>query len=390
LSRDIAQISKLAISPRTFSPHPPHRQDIAKPLEIQTIAALGSHRFPSISIALSSHFSQIFVILFFARSNCLSFNPYCVLIFTMHPSLLTIVALAFFSAPLTFAFEEVDVNSTVVAGTDTTIQIVNDLSRGPQSFDGMFDSFRVYLSITIPGWGFGPACYLVNTSAINVTSLNVQIPASVGPSDYSSQGYSIATMEFNQDPNADNGPSGFQYSNNFDFVGGTGKWSDYELAGYSVAEIDYVPCSAYDCARQCSQKYYPGNVESKSISAYEPTYNCVAACPGVTYPPFDSVYGDSGSGSGGSSSAGSASTTSFDAEGGFTQAINTATSTTSRSLLATTQASSTSSSSGTSTASSTTSASTPSASKSAASLVSSSGSVIVAVALSLLINLTNL
>jgi hypothetical protein len=87
----------------------------------------------------------------------------------------------------------------------------------------MFDSYRVYLSTTPSGWGFGPACYLVSSSAINVTSFAVQIPASVGLSDSSSQGYSFVTMEFNQDPNAENEPSGILYSNNFGFVGGTWK-----------------------------------------------------------------------------------------------------------------------------------------------------------------------
>lgn len=305
----------------------------------------------------------------------------------MYISLLTTIALALFSAPLTLAFDEIVVDTTVIAGEDTTIQIVNDLSRGSQSFDGMFDSFRVYLSLTPPGWGSGPACYLVNTSAINTTSLTVQIPASVGPSDPSSQGYSIATMEFNKAPNAESGPSGFEYSNGFDFVGGTGKWSDYELAGYGVAEIDYLPCSAYDCARQCAQKYYPDNVSSQSATAYEPTYDCIAACPGVSYPPFYFLYGSgSGGGSAASSSVGvfgaSPSSTSLAAAGGFTQALSSSTGTASN-----TKASSTSSSSGASTPSSTTSTSTPTVSKSGASLVSSSQFAIVAISLTLLTSL---
>lgn len=316
----------------------------------------------------------------------------------MYASLLLSVALALFNTPLSLAFEEIDTNNTVTAGKDTTLRVVNDLSRGPQSFDGMFDSYRVYLSLTPPGWGSGPACYLVNSSAINVTSLTFQIPASVGPSDSLSQGYAIATIEFNQDPNANNGPSGFEYSNYFDFVGGTGKWSEYELAGYVVGIIDLLPCSAYDCARQCSQKYYPGNVNGNSASAYKPTYDCIAACQGVSYPPFDSIYGGSGGGSGGSSSGSSIGptvTTSLAAAGGFTQVNTSPTSTGSRSSLATgtasnTQASSTSSSSGTSTASLTTSASTPTASKSVASLVSLSRVVVLAASLILLISLIKL
>jgi hypothetical protein len=59
-------------------------------------------------------------------------------------------------------------------------------------------------------------------------------------------------MESNQDPNAEDEPSGILYSRDCDFVGGTGTWSDYELAGHVVALIDSVPCSAYDCVRQCA------------------------------------------------------------------------------------------------------------------------------------------
>jgi hypothetical protein len=349
-----------------------------------------------ISIAFScrvfpSSFPNPSSLFHFALSDLLSFNSYCLLISTMYTSLLTVIALALFNAPLTLAFEEINVNDTVSAGKDTTIQIVNDLSRGPQSFDGMFDSYRVYLSLTPPGWGSGPACYLVNSSAINVTSLTVQIPASVGPSDYSSQGYSIATMEFNQDLYANNGSSGFQYSNNFDFVGGTGKWSEYELAGFVVGNFDWIPCSAYNCARQCSQKYYPDNVNSNSIDTYKTTYDCLTACPGVSAPSWDLISGGgSGGGSSGGSSVGvgaSTSTTSLAAAGGFTQSsspMSTGAATASTSLASST------SSSGTSTASSTSSASTPTASKSAASLVSSSQFAVLAAGLTLLASLIKL
>jgi hypothetical protein len=322
----------------------------------------------------------------------------------MYASILLSVALALVNLPLSRAFEEIDTKPTVTAGQDTTIQIVNDLSSGSQSYDAQFDSYRVYLSLAPPGWGPAPACYLVNSSAINVTSQTVQIPASVGPSDPSSQDYSIATMEFNQDPNA-GGPSGIQYSNVFDFVGGTGNWSDYELAGYLVGDYDYIPCSAYDCARQCSQKYYPNNVDSYSISAYKPTYECIAACPGVSYPPFQSIYGGSGgpsagpSGGGPSSGVGDSSfgligTTSFAAAGGFTQIHPSPTSGGSSSPSATGIASnsqiSSAAPSGTSTASSTASASTPTTSKSAATLVSSSQSALLAVSLTVLFRIFGL
>jgi hypothetical protein len=320
------------------------------------------------------------------------------LISIMYASIILLLPLVILNLPLSLAFDEINTDSKITAGTNTTIRIVNDLSQGPRSFDAQFDSYRIYLSLGPPGWGSAPACYLVNSSAINVTSQTVQIPASVGPSDRSSQSYAIAAIEFNQDPNA-GPPSGFEFSNLFDFVGGTGNWSQYELDGYVPGDPDFTPCSAYDCARQCSQKYYPSNVDSDSASAYKPTYDCLVACPGTSYPPFDSLFGGSGGPSGGGSSGspggstlGNAGTTSLRAAGGFTQLNSSPTSTGSMASPATSsasngQASPTSPSSGASTVSSTSSASTPSASKSAASLVLSSQLATLAAVIPLLLSI---
>jgi hypothetical protein len=144
----------------------------------------------------------------------------------------------------------------------------------------MFDSFRTYLAIAPPGWGSGPACYLVNSSAINTTNVTFQIPPSVGPDG---SAYSIATMEFNQNPNAV-GPSGYEYSNTFALTNGTGAWSKAELAGQILGDADNLPCSAYNCARNCTETFYPANVNN--TDAAEKTYKCTAACPGVTYEPL--------------------------------------------------------------------------------------------------------
>lgn len=209
-------------------------------------------------------------------------------------SLFSLAALlALYNARITSAFEEIDIAYTVAANTNTNVQIVNDLSRSSNSSDGQYSSYRVYLSLTPTGWSAGPACYLVNSSAIAVTNFTIQIPASVGPSDSSGYSYSLMTMEYNNDPLL-SGPSSFQYSNSFAFTGGVGQWSQYELSGHIVGDWDLIPCTAYDCARQCSQKYYPANIDS--TDAYRQTYNCIAACPGVNVPSFNSINGTGSTG----------------------------------------------------------------------------------------------
>jgi hypothetical protein len=152
--------------------------------------------------------------------------------------------------------------------------------------------------MTPPGWGTGPACYLVNSSSISTTSVTVQVPASVGPSG--SQYYSISYMQFNTDPNSEYSSSGFGYSSTFTFSGGTGAWSDYEKSGHSVFSADDLPCTAYDCARQCLQKYYPADVSEDDMTGYKSAYGCYKACPGVSVPSWDDVI--SGGENGGDSS----------------------------------------------------------------------------------------
>lgn len=199
---------------------------------------------------------------------------------------------------LTQAFDSITVPSTIAADTDFKLTLVNDISTGSSSFDAQFANFRVYLSDTPPGWGSGPVCYLVNSTAIATTSLTLQIPASVGPSDSSSPGYTISVMEFN--PPGEDGPSGFEYSNNFAFTGGTGVWSEYETSGYGIGDADNIPCTAYGCARNCSQTYYPENTLdtedspdcqsfNAALAAAKSTYECVAACPGVTYESLEDI-----------------------------------------------------------------------------------------------------
>ncbi|KAM0322032.1 hypothetical protein ACHAQA_009775 [Verticillium albo-atrum] len=196
----------------------------------------------------------------------------------------TKLALALAAASNTLAFESIRIASTVQAGKEVEVSIANDLSDSG-SFDAGFEKFRVYLATTPPGYGTGPACYLVNATAIDKTTVKVTIPASVVPDG---SDLMISTMEFNEDSSLD-GPSGFQYSNEFTLEGGKGEWSKPELEGFVVGNADTVPCDAYACARECETKFYPDNRDQEA--AAKKTYECTAKCPGVDYPSWDSLVG---------------------------------------------------------------------------------------------------
>lgn len=114
------------------------------------------------------------------------------------------------------------------------------------------------------------AGYLANSTDLN-SPLNVTIPASVGPSaDY----YSLAFSDLT----ANAGP---QYSNMFNLTGGTGVPTEYEqhLDGAPFWNADDLPCSAYDCARQCAQASYPNDLSDPT--AYNTMKSCILKCPGV-------------------------------------------------------------------------------------------------------------
>lgn len=259
------------------------------------------------------------------------------------------------------AFEYIQIPDTVTAGEEATVEVSNDLDVGSDSFDAGFEKYRLYLSTSPPGWGWGPVCYLVNSSAIDVTSLKITVPASVVPDGTDLM---VTTMEFSDDPSLD-GPSGFQYSNEFTLEGGTGTWGQAELNGTAVGDPDRIPCTALKCTRDCTDKWYPDNMDEENWdTAFKSTYECIAACPGVTYPSWDEV-NDNGNGDDGGSDSTMTSEMSAQPTAGGTSS-NTRVS-----------ASQTASTTGTSSASSTTS-STPTATPNAAGRISGTTSAFVA------------
>jgi hypothetical protein len=227
----------------------------------------------------------------------------------MFPSTKALVGLALVTA--TTAIDSILIPSIVTAGKPVTLRIKTDIGT-PDSFDAQFAYYRVYLTISPPGWGLNPVCYLANQTAIDVTSLEVTIPATVGPE---ASNYTLSVVEYNTDPNSDVTMSGFAYSDEFSLVGATGSFSDYETdpsGPWALGPEDSIPCEAYDCVRTCMQKYYPEDLpNTENIAAMKNAYLCSAQCPGTSYLAWDPAWegGDNSSPSASASASASATAT---------------------------------------------------------------------------------
>ncbi|KAI5362060.1 hypothetical protein Slin15195_G057100 [Septoria linicola] len=137
--------------------------------------------------------------------------------------------------------------------------------------NGNDDEYRVYLAAALAGVN-GPTCYLVNSTTLSSPISNLTIPASVGPSaDY----YSIAIADLTTG-------QGATYSNRFNLSGATGNYSDYEndLKGSPFWSANDLPCSAYECARECAMDSYPEDLTE--TEAYNTMKDCILECDGVT------------------------------------------------------------------------------------------------------------
>ncbi|KAL3423881.1 hypothetical protein PVAG01_05628 [Phlyctema vagabunda] len=206
----------------------------------------------------------------------------------MAPSLATSALLALSLVSRALAFDDISIPTTVKAGEDVHVTLENDLYLGSDSTDAKYSNFRVFLGSATDGYSYPIAlCWLVDNSAIDVTDLTVQIPASVGSS---SSYYSLIVTSTNRSEDPDVGYTSFeQDSNAFTLSGGSGISIEQYLDKYSewpIAFYDAVPCSAYDCARSCNDEHRPDEI--LEVADYEATYRCVAACPGVDYPSWES------------------------------------------------------------------------------------------------------
>ncbi|KAG9518188.1 hypothetical protein KCU93_g8483, partial [Aureobasidium melanogenum] len=168
-------------------------------------------------------------------------------------------------------------------------------------------NYRIYLDTTPPGYAGGQSCYLKNMTSTDITAVNLTIPANIGPNgDF----YSISTRDLS-DSDTD---ASYVFSNAFNLTGASGNYSEYEnkLNGAPLWDANSLPCTAYDCARNCAQDSYPKDMIPGS-DASNTMRACIMKCPGVeaetkTSSATSSTATSTKSGSGSSASATGTST----------------------------------------------------------------------------------
>ncbi|KAG9959448.1 hypothetical protein KCU61_g7394, partial [Aureobasidium melanogenum] len=168
-------------------------------------------------------------------------------------------------------------------------------------------NYRIYLDTTPPGYAGGQSCYLKNMTSTAITAVNLTIPANFGPNgDF----YSISTRDLS-DSDTD---ASYVFSNAFNLTGASGNYSEYEnkLNGAPLWDANSLPCTAYDCARNCAQGSYPKDMIPGS-DAFNTMRACIMKCPGVeaetkTSSATSSTATSTKSGSGSSASATGTST----------------------------------------------------------------------------------
>lgn len=112
-------------------------------------------------------------------------------------------------------------------------------------------------------------------TSTDITAVNLTIPADFGPNgDF----YSISTRDL-ADSDTD---ASYVFSNAFNLTGASGNYSEYEnkLNGAPLWDANSLPCSAYDCARNCAQDSYPKDMIPGS-DAFNSMRACIMKCPGV-------------------------------------------------------------------------------------------------------------
>ncbi|KAI1875767.1 uncharacterized protein JN550_002053 [Neoarthrinium moseri] len=183
----------------------------------------------------------------------------------------------------------------VTVDTETHVTLAENLFTSP---------VRIYLTLS-PAQGnahegdWDNVCYLVNSTDGSNTDVKFTIPALVAP-DGAKVRISVAPTVADPEPNPDNDPDKpisskqYYFSGEAVLEGGKGIWSKPELGGFErIGTADQVPCTAYDCVRQCGVKYYLNDFDGENPYAVKSVYECNAACPGVTMKSWAEVTGQS-------------------------------------------------------------------------------------------------
>ncbi|PSR88780.1 hypothetical protein BD289DRAFT_227058 [Coniella lustricola] len=187
------------------------------------------------------------------------------------------------------AYTDIETSDSIQADTPTDVE----LSVDQNDVDMYGTGIRVYLATTPPGWGTGPACWLINDTSLDTTLTTITVPAAVAP-DQTVLALSLSIVNLEEGYTY---TDGYSYSNDFTFHGGSGAWSALELNGISIFDPDSTPCTAMQCSRDCAAEYYPDGGDIEDNQTFEDFYKCIYACPGTTYPPWDDISGGSDGGS---------------------------------------------------------------------------------------------
>lgn len=203
------------------------------------------------------------------------------------------------STSLVRASDSLQFPSVVTAGQPATLTVNN-----AQMIANGDSLFRVSL-VTLPPPSNFPStvCWLVNATSVNTTTLDITIPPDVGPSG---RFYALAGTGINLDLGMGmSGYAGSEDSNNFTLKGGTAQWSPGELKGVIFGFPNDIPCTSYNCVRNCTNGMALDFAEV-SVQANKPgvkqAYECMASCPGVHVPSWAEI--TDGNGSGGDDSGG--------------------------------------------------------------------------------------
>ncbi|KAH6689826.1 hypothetical protein F5X68DRAFT_74868 [Plectosphaerella plurivora] len=135
-----------------------------------------------------------------------------------------------------------------------------------------FDFYRLYLSVSPPGWGWGPVCWLAWLVPLDEQYVNVTIPADVVP-DQTKVRLSSSLIHKRSGRN-----NGWDYSTRTTLYGANGNWSDRELAGRGIdLDVDQISCFAYGCVRECANRFWISK-DSDNATAVREEELCSKQC----------------------------------------------------------------------------------------------------------------
>ncbi|KAH7383028.1 hypothetical protein BKA64DRAFT_683730 [Cadophora sp. MPI-SDFR-AT-0126] len=231
----------------------------------------------------------------------------------MFPSSRKVIALALCISAVTVECSTIAVPDQIAANADFKLNISTELANATG-----YDVYRVFLAIDIGSalekldsvdedtryWR--PSCYLAKSMPITTSDPTFRIPASAGTDGGK---YAMVVEAYNSAEIQVEPSSGYEYgeeygtedwpSEVFSVTGGTGKWTESELE--TVVRLGYidpvnVPCTAWDCARNCTSAYAGDNstIQIKGNAyptSWRDSWNCIGKCPGATYPAFNLLFG---------------------------------------------------------------------------------------------------